>query len=83
MSNYSKQWTWVKKIVQAGRSGYTQVSGMICDRRIDARVKGLVYKIAVRSAVMYNLKEMAQTKTHSVGSDRAGDVKFFIRSDPK
>lgn len=40
---------------------YTE-SRMVCDRWIAARVKGSVYKMAEISAIMYNLKEMAQTK---------------------
>ena len=37
----------VKKRVQAGWNGWRRMSGVICDRRVPARVKGKVYKVAV------------------------------------
>lgn len=42
-------------------SGWRQVSGVIGDRSIAARVKKKVYKILVRPAIMYGL-EMALMK---------------------
>ena len=38
----------VKKRVQAGWNGWRKVSGVICDRRLPARVKGKVYSSVVR-----------------------------------
>ena len=40
------------------------MSGVICDRRVPARVKGKVYKVAVRPAMLYNygLETVALTK---------------------
>lgn len=38
------------------------MSEEVCVRRTAARVKGKVYKIIVRSAVMYGLEMMALTK---------------------
>ena len=40
----------VKKRVQAGWNGWRRMSGVMCDRRVPARVKGKVYKVAVRPA---------------------------------
>ena len=37
-------------------------SGVICDRRVPARVKGKVYKVAVRPAMLYGLETVALTK---------------------
>ena len=36
--------------------------GVICDRRVPARVKGQVYKVAVRPAMLYGLETVALTK---------------------
>ena len=52
----------VKKRVQAGWNGWRRMSGVICDRRVPARVKGKVYKVAVRPAMMYGLETVALTK---------------------
>ena len=36
--------------------------GVICDRRVPARVKGKVYKVPVRPAMLYGLETVALTK---------------------
>ena len=51
----------VKKRVQAGWNGWRRMSGVICDRRVPARVKGKVYKVAVRP-MFYGLDTVALTK---------------------
>ena len=38
------------------------MSGVICDRRVPARVKGKVYKVPVRPAMLYGLETVALTK---------------------
>ena len=38
------------------------MSGVICDRRVSARVKGKVYRMAVRPAMLYRLETVALTK---------------------
>ena len=54
----------VKKRVQAGWNGWRRMSGVICDRRVPTRVKlkGKVYKVAVRPAMLYGLETVALTK---------------------
>ncbi|MCY0699169.1 hypothetical protein OVX40_29465, partial [Klebsiella pneumoniae] len=37
----------VKKRVQAGWSGWRRVTGVICDSRVSARMKGKVYRTVV------------------------------------
>ena len=55
----------VTKRVKAGWNGRRRMSGvMICDRRVPARVKGKVYKVAVRPAMSYGLETVALTKRH-------------------
>ena len=51
-----------KKAVQAGWNGWRRMSGVICDRRILARVKGKVYRVAVRPAMLNGLETVALTK---------------------
>ena len=52
----------VKKRQEAGWNGWRRMSGVICDRRVPARVKGKVYKVAVRPAMLYGLETVALTK---------------------
>ena len=52
----------VKKRVQAGWNGWRRVSGVICDKRLPARVKGKVYSSVVRPAMVYGLETVAITK---------------------
>ena len=55
----------VKRRVQAGWNGWRKVSGVICDRRLPARVKGKVYSTVVRPAMVYVLETVAVTKETS------------------
>ena len=52
----------VKKRVHAGWNGWRRVSGVICDRRLPAKVKGKVYSLVVRPAMVYGLETVAVTK---------------------
>ena len=52
----------VKKRAQAGWNGWRKVSGVTCDRRLPARVKGKVYSSVVRPAMVYRLETVAVTK---------------------
>ena len=52
----------VKKKVQAGCNGWRRVSGVICDKRLLARVKGKVYSSMVRPAIVYGLETVPVTK---------------------
>ncbi|KAK3562709.1 hypothetical protein QTP86_005673 [Hemibagrus guttatus] len=52
----------VKKQVQAGWNGWRKVSGVLCDRKISARIKGKVYRTVVRPAMLYGLETMSLRK---------------------
>ena len=54
----------VKKTVQAGWNGWRKVSVIIGDRRLPVRVKGKVYSLEVRPAMVYGLETVAVTKKH-------------------
>ncbi|KAG2462202.1 RTJK polymerase, partial [Polypterus senegalus] len=49
----------VKKRVLAGWNGWRRVSGVICDRKVSARVKGKFYRMVVRPAMLYGLETVA------------------------
>ena len=50
------------KRVCSGWNGWRKVSGVICNKRLPARVKGKVYSSVVRPVMMYGLETMAITK---------------------
>ena len=52
----------VKKRVLERWNGWRRVSGVICDRRLPARVKGKVYSSVVRPTIVYGLETVAVTK---------------------
>ncbi|KAG2462952.1 YSM6 protein, partial [Polypterus senegalus] len=52
----------VKKRVQAGWNGWRKMSGIICDRRVLARVKGKVYRKVVRPAMLYGFRRWQSDK---------------------
>ena len=43
----------MKKCVQAGWNWSRKVSGVMCDKRVSARMKGKVYRTVVRLAILY------------------------------
>ena len=52
----------IKKRVRAGWYEWRKVSGVICDTRLPARVKGKVHSLVVRPAMVYGLEMVAVTK---------------------
>ncbi|MCJ8736379.1 hypothetical protein PDJAM_G00257690 [Pangasius djambal] len=52
----------VKKRVPAGWNGWRKVSGVLCDRKISARIKGKVYKTVVGPAMLYGLETVSLRK---------------------
>ena len=52
----------VKKKVQAGWNGWRKAFEVICDKRLPARVKGKVYSLVMRPAIVYGLETVAVTK---------------------
>ncbi|KAK3574755.1 hypothetical protein QTP86_017515 [Hemibagrus guttatus] len=52
----------VKKRVQAGWNGWRKVSGVLCDQKISARIKGKVHRTVVRPAMLYGLETVSLRK---------------------
>ena len=75
----------VTKRVQAGWNGWRRMSGVICDRRVPARVKGKVCTVIVDSKTS-NVVRVGDGGTDEKtgggdGGGRVEDVTIFIRSD--
>ena len=70
----------VAKVEDFKYLGSTVQSNGECGRRVSARVKGKVYRVAVRPAMLYGLETVALTKGGD-GGGRVEDVTIFIRSD--
>ena len=49
----------MKNRVQVGWNSWRKISGLICGRRVSAKVKGKVYRTVVRPAMMYGLEKLA------------------------
>ncbi|KAK3558646.1 hypothetical protein QTP86_022960 [Hemibagrus guttatus] len=65
----------VKKRVQAGWNGWRKVSGVLCDQKISARIKGKVYRTVVRPAMLYGLETVSLRKRQESELELCGDVK--------
>ena len=52
----------LRVLMEKYRDGWRRISGVVCDRRVPARVKGKVYRVAVRPAMLYGLETVALTK---------------------
>ena len=73
-----------KRRVQAGQNGWKKVSGVICNKKLPAKVKGKVYSTVVRPAMVYELEMVAVTKKHlRDGSCRDKNVEVCHGSDKK
>ena len=57
--------------IQSGWRNWKRVSGILCDRRINWRVKGKVYKTVVRPAMMYGAETWAVKKAQEKKFDVA------------
>ena len=73
-----------KKRVQAGWNEWRRVSGVICDRRLPARVKGKVYSSVVRPTMVYGLDGGGHKETSGRdGSQRDENVEVCYGSYKK
>ena len=48
--------------IQAGWMSWKKVSGVLCDRKLSARVKGKMYKSVVRPTMLYGMETVAVTE---------------------
>ncbi|KAK3559649.1 hypothetical protein QTP86_013602 [Hemibagrus guttatus] len=68
----------VKKRVQAGWNGWRKVSGVLCDRKISARIKGKVYRTV---AVWFRDSVTEEETGGRARGSRAEDVEVLFGSD--
>ena len=54
---------------------WKKVSGVLCDRKLLARVKGKMYKIVVRPAMLYGMETVAVTEKH-LGKMEVAELKM-------
>ena len=52
----------VKKRIQSGWNAWQKITGVLCDRKVPAKLKGRLYKIMVRPAMLYGMEALALTK---------------------
>ena len=52
----------VRRRMQAGWQSWRRVSGVFYDRKLSARLKGKIYKCAVRPVVLYGMETVAVTE---------------------
>ena len=62
MQNNSGCGREVKKRIEAGWNGWRKMTGILCDRRVSAQLKGKIHRTVVRPAMMYSLETEALTK---------------------
>ena len=49
--------------IQCGWNSWCKLTGILCDRRVSVRLKGKIYKTAVRPAMLYGSETWAVKKT--------------------
>ena len=52
----------VRRWIQAGWMSWRKVSGVLCDRKLSAKVKGKMYKSVVRPTILYGMETVAETE---------------------
>ena len=50
------------KRMQAGWGAWRKITGVMCDGRVSAKMKGRLYKMIVRPAMLYGMEAVAVTK---------------------
>ena len=65
----------VRRRIQAGWMSWKKMSGVLCDRKLSARVKGKMYKSIVRPAMLYGMETVAVTE-RQVGKMEVAELKM-------
>ena len=65
----------VVRRIQAGWMSWRKVSGVLCDRKLSAKVKGIMYKSVVRPAMLYGMETVAVTE-RQMGKMEVAELKM-------
>ena len=65
----------VRRRIQAGWLSWRKVSGVLCDRKLSAKVKGKIYKSVVRPAMLYGMETVAVTE-RQMGKMEVAELKM-------
>ena len=65
----------IRRRIQAGWLSWRKISGVLCDIKLSARVKGKMYKFVVRPAIMYGMETVAVTDKQ-VGKLEVAELKM-------
>ena len=65
----------VRRRIQAGWMSWKKVSGVLCHRKLSARIKGIKYKSVVRPAMLYRMKTVAVME-RQVGKMEVAELKM-------
>ena len=68
----------IRRRIQVGWLHWRKISGVLCDRKLSARVKGKMYKCVVRPAIMYGMETVAVTDKQ-VGKLEVAELKMVRR----
>ncbi|XP_047492005.1 uncharacterized protein LOC125041211 [Penaeus chinensis] len=60
----------IGKRIQAGWNAWRKITGLLCDRRVPAKLKGRIFKTMVRPVMLYGMEAVAVTK----GQERKMEV---------
>ena len=66
----------VRRRIQAGWMSCRKVSGVFCDRKLSAKVKGKMYKSVVRPAMLYGVETVAVTE-RQIGKMEVAELKML------
>ena len=65
----------IRRRIQAGLKSWRKVSGVLCDRKLSAKVKGKMYKNVVRPTMLYGTETVA-VKERQVGKMEVAELKM-------
>ena len=65
----------VRRRIQAGWMSWRKVSGVLCDRKLSAKIKGKMYKSVIRPTMFYEMETVAVTK-RQVGKMEVAELKM-------